>query len=60
MGCGDMVKLVETDRDFLIAELLRFKEENNRIPRARDMKECNGYPSYNRYCKEFGSWERCN
>ena len=55
-----MVKLVETDRDFLIAELLRFKEENNRIPRARDMKECNGYPSYNRYCKVFGSWEWCN
>ena len=52
-----MVKLVGTDRDFLIAELLRFKEENNRIPRARDMKECNGYPSYNRYCREFGSWE---
>lgn len=46
-----------TEKEFLIAQLLRFFKENNRTPTARDMKEYNGYPSYNRYCREFVSWE---
>lgn len=46
-----------TEKEFLIAQLLRFLKENDREPRARDMKEYNGYPSYNRYCREFGSWD---
>ena len=35
---------------------MRYKEENNRIPRQRDMLKCNGYPSWGRYYEDFGSW----
>lgn len=45
------------EREFLISELLRCKEENGRLPRFRDMRTYNGYPSQHMYRKEFGSWD---
>ncbi|RXA21718.1 hypothetical protein EQO05_00210 [Methanosarcina sp. MSH10X1] len=43
------------EREFLIAELLRFKKEHNRIPGQKDLCASNGYPSFHRYYKVFGS-----
>jgi len=40
----------------LIAELIRFVEENGRTPSHDDMKRCNGYCSSGVYIRVFGSW----
>ncbi|WP_048127584.1 homing endonuclease associated repeat-containing protein [Methanosarcina lacustris] len=44
------------DKNFLISEMKRFKEENGRLPQAKDMCAFDGYPNYKKYIKEFGSW----
>jgi hypothetical protein len=51
-----MVKLLESERDFLINEARRSQKENGRMPDQKDMKKSNGYPSIWRYYEEFGSW----
>ena len=43
-------------KEFLIAELLRFRRENNKIPVQLDMQVSNGYPSSWEYITKFGSW----
>lgn len=53
---GNMVKLIELERDFLISELQRFKEENGRLPFLKEMCKSNGCPSAYRYIKEFKFW----
>ena len=50
-------EILMPERDFLIAELRRFQEENGRLPLQKDMCEFDGYPSFHRYYKEFGSWK---
>ena len=45
-----------TRKEFLIAELLRFRRENNRIPVELDMQVSNGYPSSWEYITKFGFW----
>ena len=49
-------KIARYDKKFLISELHRFVEENNRVPYASDMRYYNGYPSRNVYINTFGSW----
>jgi len=44
-----------TDDD-LANDLLKFYNINNRVPRAHDMKESNGYIPYNYYVKHYGSF----
>jgi hypothetical protein len=43
-------------RQELIDEALRFERENGRIPIKDDMMVFKGYPSFELYKKEFGSW----
>jgi hypothetical protein len=43
-------------RQELIDEALRFQRENGRIPIKDDMMVFRGYPSFELYKKEFGSW----
>lgn len=50
------IACVATYAEFLISELHRFKDENNRIPRAGDMKNIAGYPTQRNFANEFGSW----
>ena len=50
-------RIMPLDKDLLISELKRFKEEIGRIPLARDMDKTNGYPPYSEYYKHFGSWD---
>jgi len=42
--------------EFLISELQRFVEENERPPTKREFDTANGYPSLSVYKKRFGSW----
>jgi len=43
-------------KEFLISELHRFVDENNRVPFSHDMTPRNGYPSYTAYQNHFESW----
>jgi len=47
---------IKYKKEFLISELQRFKNENNRIPKTIDMQGKFGYPSYVTYIEHFGSW----
>jgi len=44
------------DRNFLISEIYRFIEENDRVPMYDDMDVTPGYPSATAYRREFGTW----
>lgn len=43
-------------KEFLIDELQRFERRNGRIPKAKDMKKSNGYPSVKAYQRCFTLW----
>ena len=45
-------------KEFLISELHRFVEENNRNPKYHDMQSKFGYISGNIYVNNFGSWNK--
>ncbi len=49
--------LRDFSRDFLINELQRFYEENNRNPTVNDLTRSNGYPSLTTYYRYFESLE---
>ena len=42
--------------EFLISELHRFVKENGRVSTASEMKNKNGYISYQTYVNHFGTW----
>ena len=44
--------------EFLISELQRFKEENNRNPKSLDMQIKFGYPSISTFKNNFGTWNK--
>ena len=43
-------------RTYIVNEIQRFYDENNRVPELIDMKIYNGYPSAYEVVNEFGSW----
>lgn len=44
------------DKEFLISELHRFYDENDRVPMSSDMLAKNGYPAAGAYQSHFGTW----
>ncbi len=53
---GDFTRNKIYTKQELIAEAFRFQRENGRIPNKDDMMVFKGYPSFELYKKEFGSW----
>ena len=51
-----MNKNKQYDDKFLMSELRRFKSENGRNPKQRDMQSKFAYPSFVTYINHFGSW----
>lgn len=43
-------------KNFLINEIKRFYDEYGVVPKYKDMKVYNGYPSIKEFTNEFGSW----